>query len=176
MPHTRRREGVCGEKDCGRGIGAKGACLFHLGRLYSAAGEEEEEPFAVVLLWTGMESPAMERDALFYTAGCTNDEPKRLKVLEELMTTEQHYLKDLSVLIRGYIMPLRSSQILTENDVDQLCFNIEAIEALHIDIFLTLSQLIEQHKTDPKKSLSYCIAEYFFSISEKLKMYSTYSR
>lgn len=92
------------------------------------------------------------------------------------MATEQHYLKDLSVLIRGYIMPLRSSQILTENDVDQLCFNIEAIEALHIEMFLTMSQIIEQYKTDSKHSLSYYMAEYFFSISDQLKIYSKYSR
>lgn len=124
-----------------------------------------------------IENPNPNGEAeLFYTMDCSNDDARRLKVLEELMATEQVYLKDLSVLIRGYIIPLRSSQILTENDVDQLCHNIEAIEALHIDIFLTLSKIIEERKTDTAKSLSYYITEYFVSLSEKLKVYSTYSR
>ncbi len=121
-------------------------------------------------------APLVEKDTFYYTIGCTNDEPKRLKVVEELLATEQHYIKDLSVLIKGYIVPLRNSQILTENDVEQLCYNIEVIEALHVEIFGNLTKIVEQKKTDPIRSLSYYVAEYFSSLSDKLKIYSTYSR
>jgi RhoGEF domain len=142
-------------------------CALHSGRRVGI--------FSLVYHSGGMDSP-VERETLFFTAGCTNDDPKRLKVLEELMATEQHYIRDLSVLIRGYIVPLRNSQILTENDVEQLCFNIEAIEVMHIDIFSNLSRIVEQHKTDSARPLSYYVAEYFNNLSEKLKLYSTYSR
>lgn len=108
--------------------------------------------------------------------GCTNDDTKRLKVLEELMATEQQYIKDLHVLIRGYLVPLRHSMIVSESDVDQLACNIHAIEDLHKSLFSDMEQIVEKNKHDPTHPLSYFFVLYFEDIAEKLKLYSTYAR
>jgi hypothetical protein len=111
-----------------------------------------------------------------YIVGCTNDDSKRIAVLEELVATEHTYLKDLQVLIKGYLRPLKHSMILSEMDVDQLACNIDAIEALHQDIFDHLLDLIHHARNQPHPPLSTAFALYFSDISERLRLYSTYSR
>eukprot|EP00026_Physarum_polycephalum_P001396 Phypoly_transcript_01397.p1 GENE.Phypoly_transcript_01397~~Phypoly_transcript_01397.p1 ORF type:complete len:783 (-),score=112.44 Phypoly_transcript_01397:102-2450(-) len=123
-----------------------------------------------------MDSPVVPRDApQQYIAGCTNDDSKRIAVLEELVATEHTYLKDLQVLIKGYLRPLKNSMILSEMDVEQLACNIDAIEALHQDIFEHLLSLVHHAREQPQPPLSTVFAVYFSGISERLRLYSTYS-
>jgi hypothetical protein len=123
-----------------------------------------------------MEGPVGTREQHQYIVGCTNDDVKRLAVLEELVATEHTYLKDLQVLIKGYLTPLRHSMILSDLEVDLLACNIVAIRDLHQDIFDHFLDLIHRSKDFPHPPLSSSFVLYFDSISERLKLYSTYAR
>ena len=111
-----------------------------------------------------------------FIVNCTNDTDRRQAVLEELVDTELAYLKDLQVLNKFYLTPLRLSLILEPNDVIAMAANVNKIENLHYEVFAHLLSLIEQHKNNPSHSLSYFFVQYFLKIADLLRLYSTYSR
>ncbi|XP_026988628.1 rho guanine nucleotide exchange factor 38 [Tachysurus fulvidraco] len=62
---------------------------------------------------------------------------KRSKVIEELVRTEEDYLRDLDLCIREVLIPLRNTQVV---DVDRLFTNMESVSAVSAELLHRLQE------------------------------------
>lgn len=67
---------------------------------------------------------------------------KRSKVIEELVRTEEEYLRNLELCISEVLIPLRNTQVV---DVDRLFTNMESVSAVSTELLHRLQEAI----TDP---------------------------
>ncbi|XP_053358670.1 rho guanine nucleotide exchange factor 38 [Clarias gariepinus] len=73
---------------------------------------------------------------------------KRSKVLNELVRTEEDYLRDLDLCIREVLIPLRNAQVV---DVERLFTNMESVSALSAELLLRLQEATAE--PDPETQL-----------------------
>ncbi|KAI5087062.1 rho guanine nucleotide exchange factor 38 isoform X1, partial [Silurus meridionalis] len=73
---------------------------------------------------------------------------KRSKVIEELVRTEEDYLRDLDLCIREVLTPLRNTQVV---DVDRLFTNMESVSAVSAELLHRLQEATAE--PDPETQL-----------------------
>ncbi|XP_036767664.2 rho guanine nucleotide exchange factor 38 [Manis pentadactyla] len=88
---------------------------------------------------------------------------KRLRIIKELIQTENDYLNDLELCIREVVQPLRNKQI-GRLDVDSLFSNIESVH----QISAKLLSLLEEATTDVEPAMQ-VIGEVFLQIKGPLE-------
>jgi hypothetical protein len=70
----------------------------------------------------------------------------RMRVAQELLSTERNYVKSLKQLVSGLIEKARKESILTSNEISQCFSNIEDIAATNARLETELSQAVEVRK------------------------------
>ncbi|XP_053535919.1 rho guanine nucleotide exchange factor 38 [Ictalurus punctatus] len=73
---------------------------------------------------------------------------KRSKVIEELVRTEEDYLRGLDLCIREVLTPLRNTQVV---DVERLFTNMESVSAVSAELLLRLQEITAE--PDPETQL-----------------------
>ncbi|KAB5581312.1 hypothetical protein PHYPO_G00174130 [Pangasianodon hypophthalmus] len=73
---------------------------------------------------------------------------KRSKVIEELVRTEEDYLRDLELCIREVLTPLRNTQVV---DVERLFTNMESVSAVSAELLHRLQEATAE--PDPETQL-----------------------
>ena len=75
----------------------------------------------------------------------TKKEREKQELIFEFIETEINYNKDLKLIISEYIHPIRSQQILSNEDINQIFLNIEKIEEIQSKL---LKELLEERENN----------------------------
>jgi len=85
----------------------------------------------------------------------------RERVIKEIIDTEEDYIRDLEIIIKVYLLPMREQGIATKDQINNIFSNVEVLYQINRDIFLP-----------ELKGAS--ISQAFLSVLNFLKMYSVY--
>ncbi|KAH3759821.1 calmodulin-binding protein [Pelomyxa schiedti] len=91
----------------------------------------------------------------------------RAACIREIVTTEQTYLDDLRILEEVFLIPLKSSQVLREDEINKLFSNFEMLLPIHKEV---LDKLWDNTATNNGEY----VGDIFKSMSQYFKMYTTY--
>eukprot|EP00736_Rhodelphis_marinus_P012950 Rmarinus@m.16994 len=90
---------------------------------------------------------------------------RRLKIVNEIISTEESYVSSLACTCEAFMIPMRSKQIVSPAEVVKLFSVVESLWRLHEHF---LSQLTKVQST--------AVGEVFLSLGEYLKVYTMYCR
>eukprot|EP01090_Pellita_catalonica_P021835 TRINITY_DN827_c0_g1_i3.p2 TRINITY_DN827_c0_g1~~TRINITY_DN827_c0_g1_i3.p2 ORF type:complete len:424 (-),score=94.27 TRINITY_DN827_c0_g1_i3:2221-3492(-) len=93
-------------------------------------------------------------------------EGQRGKVLQELINTEQDYVKDLEHIIEMYIKPLRQKKLISPEAMREVFSNVESILGVNKEL---LRNFIAGNNTNGAQ-----VGDSFLQMADFLKMYSVY--
>ncbi|XP_062507542.1 uncharacterized protein LOC134183961 [Corticium candelabrum] len=93
-------------------------------------------------------------------------------LMKELVTTEVTYVKNLDLLMNTYLLPLRAEKVLTVDETNSICSNIEQIVA-HQRVFLKALETAFYQSNDSRQAIQ-CICAVFNANSEHFKLYTDY--
>lgn len=91
-----------------------------------------------------------------------NNLDPQLRVIREIIDTEEDYTKDLHIIIDIFLKPMRKDEIATTQEIAAIFSNVELIVGVN-------EQLLQAFKKD---ETTRGIAQAFISLAEFLKMYS----
>lgn len=81
-----------------------------------------------------------------------NDE-ERNKVIGELVSTEETYVKDLQVVVEKFQEPLEQRNLLSPTEVKRLFWNIGSIYKLHTNVLSKLNANLQTGKQHPRQTI-----------------------
>jgi hypothetical protein len=110
-------------------------------------------------------------DALDDTANVPPKIAHRLNVYKELLTSERAYVKDLEVMIKAYLVPIRDNKLLNPKEHSLVFSNIEEILKIHIEL-KSLLEKAHQDSAEKRPSISY--SEVFQKMHPYLLAYSKF--
>jgi len=99
-------------------------------------------------------------------------EKQRQGVIFELIDSEIQYNRDIDVIIRVYLHPIKSQSLLTREEIGALFSNIEAIYELNQSFLRDLQKL--QGTSSSSSGMINEIGPLLFSWSDKFKVYLPY--
>lgn len=103
---------------------------------------------------------------------------RRMKILQELVATEQSYCDSLTVLISTYLNPLRlkaesADAILSPQQVKKVFSNLDILQQLHASFLVDLRARV--HETSPETlQKPWVVGDLFLQFGPYLKLYSEY--
>ncbi|KAJ5066875.1 faciogenital dysplasia protein [Anaeramoeba ignava] len=103
--------------------------------------------------------------------GKTTDMNMRANVIQELVQTEEKYVKDLHVIIEYYLKPLREKSIVHKKDISAMFSSIETIFGVNSNILQELQMLYQK---DPEKVAEMNVGTVFQKYVDFLKIYTQY--
>ena len=95
-------------------------------------------------------------------------EIKRQEVIYEIITTEQDYLNDLTLICDVYVNPLKKNKLVRPKDHAILFSNIEILQPVNMEILKSFLKRQEENKVIEQ------VADVFIRMSDYLKMYTMY--
>lgn len=90
----------------------------------------------------------------------------RHKCLEEIYQTEKDYIDDVETLINVFIFPMRTMQILDENNLKRIFSNVEVLIACNQEMLIQLEKAIQTNQGDDIQ-----IGHVFTQLADYFKMY-----
>eukprot|EP01116_Phalansterium_solitarium_P008506 TRINITY_DN22415_c0_g1_i1.p1 TRINITY_DN22415_c0_g1~~TRINITY_DN22415_c0_g1_i1.p1 ORF type:complete len:805 (+),score=344.21 TRINITY_DN22415_c0_g1_i1:98-2512(+) len=102
------------------------------------------------------------------------DQAYRDKVAKEILTTEEHYVRDLKACIKAYLTPLRDAIMAKKKDFKNPDDMIKLFNDFEV-IYQFNQRLLEQLRPVVVNwSSAQCVGKIFLGLMDFLKMYATY--
>lgn len=99
---------------------------------------------------------------------------KRMKVIEELIATEQSYQQSLSVIVEHFVEPIRKKKILSEEEISLVFSNLEVIMELSKTFLDKLEARVNSWKVEDRPYTEHFLSDIFIFVFPFMKIYSIY--
>lgn len=96
---------------------------------------------------------------------------RRQKIVEEILATEQTYVKNLEIVVDIYMNPLRSNQLISEKSLKTIFSELPIIMCCNRYLLNTLTTRLKNWN-----AASSTIADVFFHVVDYVEAYSWYVR
>eukprot|EP01103_Thecamoeba_quadrilineata_P016274 TRINITY_DN5397_c0_g1_i1.p1 TRINITY_DN5397_c0_g1~~TRINITY_DN5397_c0_g1_i1.p1 ORF type:complete len:724 (+),score=162.54 TRINITY_DN5397_c0_g1_i1:74-2245(+) len=94
---------------------------------------------------------------------------KRANILNEIITTERDYVKDLQLLVNNFLKPMKKFQVIDSVQVGNLFSNVEIILGINTQLLAELEEALTDTKAE-----DVIVGVTFKKMSDFMKMYATY--
>jgi len=98
-------------------------------------------------------------------------ERMRVEVLNEILISEKYYVRDLEIILNLFLIPIRTNQIVKEEDIKSLFSNIELIYTVNHEVSANFQNELERVQDMQLINMGLL----FIKTVEFLKVYSIYS-
>jgi hypothetical protein len=93
---------------------------------------------------------------------------KRSNILQEILSTEETYVENLTILVDRYLKPIRSKELLSGSQIQSIFSNAETLQQLNSMFLRDLKTSMKSGEKDVK------MAEVLSKFAQGFKLYTTY--
>ena len=94
----------------------------------------------------------------------------RKHVINEFVTTEKEYIRDLEILTNVFLFPIRATAVITPAEISSVFSNIEDVEPIHKEFYKKL-----QEKVEASEGQDVLVGDIFHRFFHYFKLYSIYA-